>query len=551
MDLSTLLATARHHLALFLGCLAIGATGGGLYAFAQTPTYTASSTVLFSLERGTSVSELAEGTTFTQQLVPSYALIVTMPVVLDPVIDRLDLKTSATRLAQQIEVQFDQGSLIMEIAVVDTSPQRVTDIAEAIAEQLIQTVPVLSVRSGGQAQVNVTTMSRGVNNVTVARLPLPAGLGLGALVGLVVATGLVGLFEFVGSTPLVRDRRTASRVASAPVLTVIPPDAEARRRPVPVSTHPYLPQSEGYRLLLTNLQLMRSPGAPLVLVVCATARGDGSTSTAVNLAVAFCHTGQRVLLVDADLRDPNVATVLGIRDEDGLSTALVGAQSWRDLVQTWQTQIWGDRRLSVLAAGGVPDNASDLVGSPKMHQIVAEARRDFDVVVIDGPDLQTAADAAAVAAHTDGAVLVVDARSTRLRQLGEAVNRLRMAGGTVLGLALNRAPEEGAPLATVRAVAVGKRPRRILHASLSAQANDRASMVTPTGDVPVQHLGIPDAVPPQETTPDTPDTPEEKPGAADIPDDPDGPEPSEPVRAAPDDALPGSGLPGSGLPVDR
>jgi capsular exopolysaccharide synthesis family protein len=446
----------------------------------------------------------------------------------------------------------------MEIAVVDTSPQRVTDIAEALAGQLIQTVPALSVRSGGQAQVNVTTMSRDVSSVTVARLPLPAGLGLGAAVGLVVATGLVGLFEFVGSTPLVRDRRTASRVASAPVLAVIPPDAEARRRPVPVSTHPYLSRSEGYRLLLTNLQLMRSPGTPLVLVVCATARGDGSTSTAVNLAVAFCHTGQRVLLVDADLRDPNVATVLGIRDEDGLSTALVGAQSWRDLVQTWQTQIWGDRRLSVLAAGGVPDNASDLVGSPKMHQIVAEARRDFDVVVIDGPDLQTAADAAAVAAHTDGAVLVVDTRSTRLRQLGEAVNQLRMAGCTVLGLALNRAAEEGAPLATVRATARGKRPRQILHASLSAQANDRASMVTPTGDVLVQHLDIPGAVPPQETTSDTsdtPDTPDEKPGAADTPDDPDTPDTPddsddpndpEPVQAAPGDALPGSGL-----PVDR
>jgi capsular exopolysaccharide synthesis family protein len=429
------------------------------------------------------------------------------------------------------------------LTVEDASPQRVTDIAAAIAEQLIQTVPTLSVQSGGQARVSVTTMSRGVNNVTMTRLTLPTGLGLGALVGLVVATGLVGLFEIVGSTPLVRDRRTASRVASAPVLTVIPPDAEARRRPVPVSTHPYLPQAEGYRLLLTNLQLMRTSGTPLVLVVCATARGDGSTSTAVNLAVAFCHTGQRVLLVDADLRDPHVATVLGIRDEDGLVGALVGAQRWRDLVQTWQTQIWGDRRLSVLAAGGVPDNASDLVGSPKMHQIIAEARRDFDVVVIDGPDLQTAADAAAVAAHTDGAVLVVDARSTRLRQLGEAVNRLRMAGGTVLGLALNRAHEEGAPTATARAFAVGKRPRRILHASLSAQVNDRPSMVTPTGNVPAQHLGIPNAVPPQENTPDTPDAPDEEPGATDIPD---APKPSEPGRAAPDDALPGSGL-----PVDR
>jgi succinoglycan biosynthesis transport protein ExoP len=464
MDLARLLATARQHLLLFLVCTTLGLAAGGTYAALRDPVYSASSTVLFAVDRGSSVSELAEGTTFARELAPSYAMIVTMPIVLDPVIQRLGLTTTAAKLRGQIAVQMDQGSLIMEIRARDSSAQRAADVAVAVAEQLVRTVPTLSVQAPEQARVSVTTISRGVDVATKTTLSLPVGLALGALLGLVLASALVAVFEIVVSTPLIRDRRTASRVASAPVLGLVPLDPEAKRRPLPVSTHPYLPRAEGYRLLLTNLQLMRSAGEKsLSLVVCAPAKGDGSTSSAVNLAVAFCHTGQRVLLVDADLRNPQVATVLGMRDEEGLSTVLTGVMAWRDVVQTWETQIWGDRRLSVLTAGPAPDNASDLIASQKMRKLLSGACEDFDVVIVDGPDLLTVTDAAALAAQTDGALLVIDARSSRLRQMSEAVNRLRMAGATVVGVALNRVPDEGRALAAIGSAVVGRQPRRILH----------------------------------------------------------------------------------------
>jgi succinoglycan biosynthesis transport protein ExoP len=464
MDLARLLAIARQHLLMFLICTAFGLAAGGTYAALRDPVYHVSSTVLFAVDRGSSVSELAEGTTFARELAPSYAMIVTMPITLDPVIQRLGLTSTAAQLGRQIDVQMDQGSLIMEIRVSDSSAQRAADVAVAVAEQLVRTVPTLSVQAPGQAQVSVTTISRGVDVATRTTLKLPVGLALGALLGLVLASAVVSVFEIVVSTPLIRDRRTASRVASAPVLGLIALDPEARRRPLPVSTHPYLPRAEGYRLLLTNLQLMRSSGEkPLSLVVCAPAKGDGSTSTAVNLAVAFCHTGRRVLLVDADLRNPQVAAVLGMRDEEGLSTALTGAMAWREVVQAWETQIWGGRRLSVLTAGPAPANASDLIASQKMRRLLTEARDDFDVVVVDGPDLLTVADAAALAAQADGALLVIDSRSSRLRQMSEAVSRLRMAGATVVGVALNRVPDEGKALAAFGSAVVGRRPQRILH----------------------------------------------------------------------------------------
>lgn len=461
MDLPAMVATARRHLLLAVVSTVLGLAAGGAYTGLSTPQYRSSSTVMFSLDRGSSVSELAEGTTFTQELAPSYAKVVTMPIVLDPVVRQLHLPYTANQLARRITVDLDQGSLIMQIQVTDSSAGRATDIAKAVADQVILTVPALSVQAAGQAKVSVTTISGSVAAATPSSRGLAAGLGLGAVLGLLLAAGLVVIFELAVSSPLVRDRRAAAAITAAPVLADVPDDPEARGRPLPVNTHPYLARAESYRLLQTSLDLVRPAEGPLALVVCGPARGNGGTSTATNLAVAMCRVDHRVLLVDADLHRPAVADTLGLPDGRGLTEVLTSGSTWQEHVRSWRPQAAGDRTLDVLTARAAPDEAGDLIASPAMRTLLDQARADYDVIVVDCPDLLSATDAATVAAHADGVLLVLDARTSRQRPVGEAVDRLRMAGGRIVGVVMNRTPAQHRADAPTRVVLPTQRTARV------------------------------------------------------------------------------------------
>jgi capsular exopolysaccharide synthesis family protein len=438
MDLPLLVAAARRHLVLLLASVALGAPAGWAFLSVSTPLYRSSSAVLFSLDQGSSVSELAEGTALVQNLAPSYVIVATAPLVLDPVIHRLQLPYGATQLARRVTATLDQGGLIMELDVEDQVPDRATAIAQAVAEQVVRTVPQLSARAAGQAEITAT-MIPGSVTAAVRSSPAPiTGLVAGGVLGPVLAALAVMLLEMAILSPPVLDRRTAARTVAAPVLAAVPHDPLAHSVPLPVSTHPYLVRAESYRLLQTAVDLVHDPSEPLALVVCAPGKGDGTTATAVNLAVSLSMAGRRVLLVDADLRRPQVGELLGFSSGPGLTDVLQAAAPWRDQIRTWPAFPAARHPLDVLTAGPVTDGVSDLVASAEMTSMLNQARTQYDVMVIDCPDLASSTDAAAVAAKADKVVLVLDVRTARARRVTDAVERLRMAGGRIQGVVLNR-----------------------------------------------------------------------------------------------------------------
>lgn len=444
MDLPLLVATARRHLWLLLASALLGMLAGGAYLGLATPLYRSSSEVLFSLDRGSSVSELAEGTTFVQDLAPSYAVVATAPVVLEPVIHDLKLPYTATQLARHVTATIDQGGLIMQLQVDDPAPQRATAIAEAMAQQLARAVPALSVQAPGQARVSVTVIPGSVTAATPSSPGLATGLGAGAVLGLLFSAGLTTFFEVAVFSPPVHNRRTTTRIVSAPVLASVPDDADARQVPLPVNTHPHHPRAESYRLLQTGIDLVHSQAESLALVVCAPGRGDGATTTAVNLAVALSTAGRRVLLVDADLRSPRIGELLGFGDGAGLTDVLTSGAAWRDQIRGWRAYPPSGRQLDVLTARPVAKGASDLIASPDMSGMLLQARTQYDVVIVDCPDLHSVTDAAAVAAQADHVLLVLDARTARQRPVDKAVQKLRMAGGRILGVVMNRTGDQHA-----------------------------------------------------------------------------------------------------------
>lgn len=443
---SALLATLRRRWSVVAVLTAAGLGLGVAHTVLTTPRYEATATVYFSLQRGETVSELAQGSTYTLGLVQTYASVATMPVVLDPVIARLGLNTTSSALARDVTARAPLGTVTMEITADRSDPDEAADVANAVAQQLNTTATQLASGSGGSGAITITP-TEPASTPSSPSSPRPtldaaAGLAAGLLVGVLAALAGSLLSGRVGG------REELARVTDVPMVGAVPRESRRRRGALPGTDHRLRAGDEAYRALRTNLEFLRvgsgadaaltggprsDAGGCQVVVVTSALPGEGKTTTAVSLAVAIAEAGQRVLLIDADLRGPSVAPVMGLEGSVGLSTVLAGRAGLADVVQ-----VWGASGLQVLAAGEVPPNPSEMLSSTTMVRLLAAVRGDHDVVLLDTAPTLPVTDAALLGARTDGTLLVVDARRTGSRSVEEAITRLTTAGSPVLGVVLNR-----------------------------------------------------------------------------------------------------------------
>nr|WP_240895179.1 polysaccharide biosynthesis tyrosine autokinase [Kineococcus siccus] len=420
----------RRRWALLLLCCLAGLGVGAATTVGKPPTYQAEATVFLTLNRSASVSELAQGSTYTQGLIQSYVLLVSTPEVLTPVIERLGLPTTPRALARQVTATSPVDTVLIDIAATSTSPETAAQIANAVGDQLATSVADLAPAGTTQGdQISVRTVSPATVPVAAIgpRKKLAAAVGLAA--GLAGGVAFMVLRELLDTR--VRDEEGVAQVTEAPVLGVIRQggaDLAARG----AHAHSSGPEAESYRRLRSNVQFLDLEGATQSVVVTSSTQGEGKTTTAINLAVAMADTDVRVLLVDADLRQPTVAQVLGLEPGVGLATLLGGRASLDEVLQPWGTQ-----RMDVIAAGEIPPNPNELLGSRRMADLLAATRERYDVVVIDSPPLLPVSDAAVLAAQVDGALLVVSGRTPR-KHVAHSIQSLHLARARLMGVVLNR-----------------------------------------------------------------------------------------------------------------
>jgi polysaccharide biosynthesis transport protein len=437
VDLGHLLAVLRRQWVVLLVAVTAGLAIGIVRYASEPPSYQTSTTVFFSLNRSQTVGELSQGTTYLQSLTESYADVASSRLVLNPVIEQLGLSESASRLGRRVTARPRTDTAILDITVADSSAQQAARIADGVATQLRSAVASLSPRTNANAAlVTVTIISPAAVPASPSSPRLPPNLLAGLLGGLVLGLAVIAVREIVLAP--VATREAAAEVTSAPVLSLVG-RAGSRQRPLPTVQDPRSAQSEAYSMLRTNLQLQVPGNRAMQIVVTSASPGEGRTTTAVNLAIAVAQAAHRVLLIDADLRRPAVATVLGLRETEGLSTLLAGRTTVDQAMVRWEPENDDTARITVLPAGPVPPNPSDLLASEAMDKLLDMARHRFDVVILDSSPLLQATDAAALAARTRGALIVVDDRRSRRARLSEAVTRLGLAGAEAVGVVLNRA----------------------------------------------------------------------------------------------------------------
>lgn len=196
---------------------------------------------------------------------------------------------------------------------------------------------------------------------------------------------------------------------------------------------PSSPVAEQYRTIRTNIQFASSADQQVkTLVVTSSGPGEGKSTTSANLAVVFAKAGQKVLLVDADMRKPTVYKTYQLNNQKGLSTVLSTGGS---LVETAQETSVDN--LSILTSGPKAPNPSELLGSSKMDQIMEESHNIYDMVIFDLPPVVTVTDAQLMASKADGTLLVVRENWTRKDTLNKANELLTMVQARVLGVVYN------------------------------------------------------------------------------------------------------------------
>jgi non-specific protein-tyrosine kinase len=201
-------------------------------------------------------------------------------------------------------------------------------------------------------------------------------------------------------------------------------------------TDPRSAASEAYRTLRTNLSFYNLDTPLRTLVVTSPAAGTGKSMPVANLAVTMAQSGRRTILVDCDLRRPNLHELFGLSQEPGLTNMVLENIAEPPLQKTAVDNLW------LLSCGTKPPNPADLLGAARMDQIIAQLAGQADFVLFDAPPVLAAADAAILGVKVDGLLLVIQAGKTRRDHSERARELLEKANVRIVGAALTNAPKD-------------------------------------------------------------------------------------------------------------
>lgn len=201
-------------------------------------------------------------------------------------------------------------------------------------------------------------------------------------------------------------------------------------------TDPRSPAAEAYRTLRTNLTFFAALDRPVEsLVVTSSAPGEGKSRVLANLAVTMAQSERRTILVDADLRRPELHELFGVANDRGLTTMILEEEALDDP----PLQDVSVENLLLVPSGPLPPNPADILGSGKMEQVIDVLKGQADVILFDAPPVVSVTDAAVLGTKVDGVLLVVAAGRTRREHAERAKELLKRVNVRIIGAVLNEA----------------------------------------------------------------------------------------------------------------
>ena len=310
------------------------------------------------------------------------------------------------------------ASSVLGVTVTSSDAARATATAAAFGS----TLPAAFSRYDTFAQVSLQVLDQ--SGAKSTPLHKSQTIAIGGILGLIVGFAAALLREALDRS--VRDPQELETRLEMPLQGVIPGDRTSKG--IVTWDRPQSPRAEAYRRLSASLRLAPGEGGYVrVLGVTSAASSEGKTTTALNLAQATADSGERVLIIDADLRRPNVARVLGLSQTPGLSDVLSGGV-------TLDEAITRGGRFHAMVAGTTTHNPVELLRSPQFVGMLRELRNRYDLVVIDTPAALSVADAEVVGAACDAVLFVARLASTPRNRSVAGAAVMRRGGSRMWGV---------------------------------------------------------------------------------------------------------------------
>lgn len=332
-------------------------------------------------------------------------------------------------LAAQLETIKAETSAMRDRGIQYGFLQREVDTNRTLYDGLLQRYKEIGI-AGGIGTNNISFVDRaqlpGSPSSPKLMLNLAAALAAGLMIGIMAAL----LLEYIDDT--IKAPEDLESSLHMPVVGMIPrPKGDSSLEESLEDS--WSAVSEAYRSLRTTIQFSTPQGPPRSLLVTSPRPGDGKSTTALVIARNFAQLGQRVLLIDADLRYPSLHKKLDLNGEFGLSDYLSGRKSEQDIV----IEV-APNNLNVILAGSLPSNPTELLSGPRMLSLLGLAHEKYDLVVIDSPPVMGLADAPLLASLVEATFLVVAAGQTRRDVARVAVKNLRYGRARLLGAVLTK-----------------------------------------------------------------------------------------------------------------
>ena len=364
-------------------------------------------------------------------------------------------------VAQAFAEQQKQANLIAGRSVQYNILKREVETNQQLYEGLLQRLKEAGVSAGLKAS-NIRIVDAAEPPKKPARPNLPLNLALAVLLGTSLGVGAAFLQEHVDNS--LKTSEDVERFLGLPALALIPaveslngrrkgayrlyggskplangkpqtsalPSTTPRWYRIDVEATQQSALAESFRSLRTSVLLSTADRPPRTLLVSSSQPSEGKTTVSINLAISLAQLGQRVLLIDGDMRRPSVRKAFDIDNSLGLVSYLTGQQDWRAAVRPT-----GLESLDALVCGPVPPNPAELLSSERMRTLLREVKVEYHFVVVDSPPLLNVADSRILATLVEGIVLVVKGGETPRELAQRAGAYARDVGANLIGVVLN------------------------------------------------------------------------------------------------------------------
>lgn len=434
MTLASSLKLLRKQWIIVCGMIVLAVAAAGVITALTPSKYQASTRLFVSTSSGSTLSDAYQGSRFSQERVVSYTDLLMGETLAQRTVDKLRLDTTAKELQANVTAKAKAGTVLITVDVLDESPVRARDIANALSDEFVVMIHQLEAPEDGTRPDSRVVVEQRASIPEDPVIPNTLrNIGLGLLLGIGLGIGIAVLRDMLDNS--VKGREDVDRITGKGIVGTIPLAKELREQPIISFDGDMSRVAESFRKLRTNLQFLSVDHPPRVITVTSSLPGEGKSTTSLNIALALAEADHSVVLVDGDLRRPTLHTNLDLVGQVGFSTVLSSRSSLSESLQNTRFP-----NLTVLTAGAIPPNPSELLGSQAAKNLIEELRTKFDYVIIDSTPLLAVTDAAILGAAADGVLIVVRYGRTSVEQLQQAVDALNDVEAPLLGTVITQRP---------------------------------------------------------------------------------------------------------------